>query len=296
MSLGDPVKRKRPRASDPPSLRGAPTAPSSNSTRPRPSASFLIPTPATSAPKLAAVSAPVPSIDAKALTLLPAPQVLALLSQLDLSTPQGIALLPAIQTLAQFYGIEIPTAQSSSPSILAPALGSPTDMNVEDLRVDSGIGSPVVKAAIPARKVKVVGGHVESTSKGKGKVKRGEAAKEQFNPVKIGDGASPAAGTPNEFAAGNEKKGGVSFPPGCANCRRKKSTVWRESTEEGEFGEAKKTVCNGMLSHGHVEAASSLTALIIDLQRVEFISTRMDIIDQSTIKLPQQLREKSSRK
>lgn len=243
VSLGDPVKKKRPRPSDPTSLRGVPVASSSNSTKPQPSsnphASFLVPK------STASTSAALPLVDPAALASLPAPQVLALLSQLDLSTPQGIALIPAIQTLAQFYGIEIPTAQSSSPTLAGPK--RPKDIGVDDLQVVTS--KPIASAGttkVTATKLK---GVVESgpMAKGKGKAKRGEAVKEQFNPVKNGDGTSPAGATPNG-TAGNEKKGGISFPLGCANCRRKKSTVWRESTEDGEFGERKKTVCNGQLT------------------------------------------------
>lgn len=63
--------------------------------------------------------------------------------------------------------------------------------------------------------------------KGKGKAVAVVEAAEEFLPL-------PSHG---DVTKG---KGGTSFMGGCANCKRKKSAIWRESTRDGMT-----TVCNG---------------------------------------------------
>ncbi|ORY85370.1 hypothetical protein BCR35DRAFT_302845 [Leucosporidium creatinivorum] len=202
--LGDPVKRKRPRESDEhvlPVSLPPPVAPSSAASTP-----FPVPIASTSALSSAPTAAQLqdPHILALLVQLIPslaASAPAATAPPLALDSEQGQALLPAIRTLAEYYGAQLP-----------PTLLSSADASSAQAILDNALAQ-------------------QSTSfldKGKGKSAGPRAAKrvEQFTPVdapETSDKSNPIDGS------------------ACSNCKRKKSTKWREAfDEEG----TRVTVCN----------------------------------------------------
>ncbi|GAA5832296.1 hypothetical protein JCM11251_004311 [Rhodosporidiobolus azoricus] len=225
-STGDPVKRKRPRDSGP-SLPVPPpaAAPTSSATPP-------VPFVAVSSPAFPA--APLPADPAS----LQDPRVLALLGQLvpslaaangsaaasaaplSLDTPQGQALLPAIRTLAQFYGLQLPTPPAAAPAAPAHAAVAaavplpPSSMPPSSTAAGPSSHPPQSSARPPTGRP--------------GRRKE----REHFASIDINTLANPPLGKQNPRDPSL----------GCSNCKRKKSTVWREGL--GEDGASTSTVCN----------------------------------------------------
>ncbi|BGP36815.1 hypothetical protein JCM10449v2_000717 [Rhodotorula kratochvilovae] len=230
-SSGDPVKRKRPR--EQPSLPVPP--PPATSAAPAPFATG----PPESSP--ATFSAPLPSLD-PALGLnapdLQDPRSAAMLNQLlaSLATggdgaasalPQSLPLdspqlLPALQTLAKYYGLELP-AQSAAPAgvSLPFATGGATFATGPQATPAASTSAPPAQPQ-PASTAPSASG---STAR-----RRATKDREHF-----------AAIDPNTLAAPPVGKQNPRDPGGCCNCKRKKSTTWREGTDaDGKL----MSVCN----------------------------------------------------
>ncbi|GAA6001724.1 hypothetical protein JCM10207_002284 [Rhodosporidiobolus poonsookiae] len=199
---GDPIKRKRPRDS--------PVLPIPAVAAVAPPAPFSAPPPSATAPPADALAQD--------------PRVLALLSQLvpslgvngstsaaapSLDTPQGQALLPAIRTLAQFYGLELPAP------IAAAAEPVPSSMPPSSTAGPLPQPSARPPTTLPA-----------ATAKGSRKKER-----EHFATIDPSTLTIPPQGKQNPRDPAS----------GCSNCKRRKSTVWREG-----FGPDGKltSVCN----------------------------------------------------
>lgn len=286
---GDPVKKKkRPRPSDPLSMRGVPHNGSSSSTVTTTSA-LTKPVSSKLKGKLPAHSAidTLPALDPTSpLAGMATPQVLALLAQLipsfastagaspstalangdapfDLSTAQGQSLVPAIRVLAQFYGVEISEAALS---------GTGLSRGPDDIRVDNSHDIEISPETHQSATVDTSPATKKSTVKGKAKA---GAPNEQYIPIKNVDPATKV-------------KGGIMFAEGCANCHRKKSAVWRESTNEPATGVKKQTVCNGEFASlflGYFHSRGVLISVRLSLQLVEPSSIRMAIIEFSTTEI-----------
>ncbi|GAA5978456.1 hypothetical protein JCM11641_007951 [Rhodosporidiobolus odoratus] len=202
-SSGDPVKRKRPR--EQPSL---PIPPAAVAAPPAPFAT-------------SPASATLPSD-----LSLQDPRLLALIGQLvpslaptapapptaPLDSAQAQALLPALQTLAQLYGLDVTGAPSAPapvpPSSIAPSSAAP------------GPSSHFAPSERPPT------GTPAANGKGLRKKER-----ETFATIDPNTLPNVPLGKQNPRAP-NE---------GCSNCKRKKSTVWREGT--GDDG-ITTSVCN----------------------------------------------------
>ncbi|GAA5904242.1 hypothetical protein JCM6882_003177 [Rhodosporidiobolus microsporus] len=233
MSTGDPVKRKRPRESHPPLPVPPPAAAA----------------PAPTAPPAPFVAASSPAFPTAALPVEPAtlqdPRVLALLGQLipslaaanapappapapapapalSLDSPQGQALLPAIRTLAQFYGLQLPNPPASAaapapapaPAAVAAAVPLPPSSMLPSSTAPGPSSHPPQASARPPT----------------GKATRKN--REHFASIDVNTLAGPPVGKQNPRAP----------EEGCSNCKRKKSTVWREGL--GEDRSSTATVCN----------------------------------------------------
>ncbi|GAA5834533.1 hypothetical protein JCM9279_004345 [Rhodotorula babjevae] len=227
-STGDPIKRKRPRESP---VLPLPSAPPSTSSLAAPFATG----PAESSP--ASFPAPPPALDSAFETASPDlhdPSNAAVLNQLlaSLSSSAGIGadglagllpsslpldspqLLPALQTLAKYYGLDFPGqpgAASSSSSTPFPAAPDPAPSSAP-----APAPAPTSTAA---------------PSAGSGTTRRRSAKdREHFAAIDLRKLAAPPTNKQNPRDAN-----------GCSNCKRKKSTIWREGT--GSDG-ALMTVCN----------------------------------------------------
>ncbi|GAA5919073.1 hypothetical protein JCM1841_003734 [Sporobolomyces salmonicolor] len=218
-ALGDPVKRKRPR--EQPSLplgAGTPTLP-----LPPVSASAFA-----GASQSSSSAPPALPADPAGAAALRDPRVLALLTQLlptltgggaapaaaplPLDSPQGQTLLPAIRTLAKFYyGVDLPGGDAPTPS-------------------SSSFPSTLVTASTPIRPPTGVTSTLASTSTATTLAQRKKTAKEREHFAAIDASTVKSQGKQNPRD-----------PSGCSNCKRKKSTVWREGT--GPDGR-KTSVCN----------------------------------------------------
>ncbi|GAA5890775.1 hypothetical protein JCM5296_004838 [Sporobolomyces johnsonii] len=214
-TLGDPVKRKRPREQ--------PSLPLSAGTPPLP----LPPASALAGTSQSSSSAsPALPADPAGAVALKDPRVLALLAQLlptlagggaapaaaplSLDSPQGQTLLPAIRTLAKFYyGIDLPGGDAPAPS-------------------SSSFPSSSITASTSARPPTAA----TSTSTMTTLPQRKKTAKEREHFAAIDTSTVKSQGKQNPRD-----------PSGCSNCKRKKSTVWREGA--GPDGRT-TSVCNGL--------------------------------------------------
>ncbi|GAA5908817.1 hypothetical protein JCM8208_006799, partial [Rhodotorula glutinis] len=225
-STGDPVKRKRPRESP---VLPLPSAPPSTTSLAAPFATG----PAESSP--ATFPAPLPTLDSAFGTDgadLQDPRNAAVLNQLLASLSSGAGadgltgllpsslpldspqLLPALQTLAKYYGLDLPGQQgaaSSSSSTPFPASADPAP------------SSAPAPAPAPAS--------TAAPATGGGTTRRRTAKdREHFVAIDLSTLAAPPTNKQNPRDAN-----------GCSNCRRKKSTTWREGTaSDGTL----TTVCN----------------------------------------------------
>ncbi|BGP28943.1 hypothetical protein JCM10296v2_000679 [Rhodotorula toruloides] len=237
MPSGDPVKRKRPRETPtlpiPPAAASVPPAPfSTGASSP---ASFLPPPPAAS------------TVNEAGLAGLQDPRTLALLGQIlpsltaagadasglltalaqqhqNSQQSQQEALLPAIQTLAKFCGINLPAQQQQQVMPTEPLLTStaadPTSHWKSDLPRPP-TGAPSTSTATTSRKSK--SGSTSSSS-----------TREHFAAIDL-----------TSLSASHAQAVGKQNPrdpqSGCANCKRRKSTTWREG--KGPDGKL-MSVCN----------------------------------------------------
>ncbi|GAA5849910.1 hypothetical protein JCM8547_000951 [Rhodosporidiobolus lusitaniae] len=228
--VGDPIKRKRPRDSNP-----------SLSIPPVPAAVPPPPFAAASASSPAYPPAPAPAAPT-ANPALQDPHILALLGQLvpslaaanaaagapapslSLDSPQGQALLPAIRTLAQFYGLELPLPPSAQQPI--PAASVPLPSSMPPSSTAAGPSSHLQQSARPPTGVPAL------SSTGAAGAKQGRRKeREHFATIDPNTLAVPPQGKQNPRDAAG----------GCSNCKRRKSTVWREGT--GLNGKT-TSVCN----------------------------------------------------
>ncbi|BGP12817.1 hypothetical protein JCM10213_008078 [Rhodosporidiobolus nylandii] len=221
-STGDPVKRKRAR--EQPSLPIPPVAAAA------PPAPFVSgPSSAPSAPSSAAAAGD-PTLED--------PRILALLSQLipslaaasaapaaaaptlSLDSPQGQALLPAIRTLAQFYGLQLP-GSAPGPAQVAAQIPLPPSSAVPS---SSAGGLPQQqRSARPP-----MGGPTAAATGKAGRRKE----REHFATI-----------DPNTLPEPPQGKQNPRDPTtGCSNCKRRKSTVWREGLTPD--GLSTTSVCN----------------------------------------------------
>ncbi|GAA5934323.1 hypothetical protein JCM3775_006967 [Rhodotorula graminis] len=229
-STGDPVKRKRPRESP---VLPIPSAPPSTTSLAAPFATG----PAESSP--ATFPTPLPTLDSAFDTAgadLQGPQNAAVLNQLlaSLSAGAGVGanglagllpsslpldspqLLPALQTLAKYYGLDLPGRQGAASSSSSTPFPASTDP------APSSAPAPAPAPASTAASASTTGG---------GTTRRRTAKdREHFVAIDLSSLAAPPTNKQNPRDAN-----------GCSNCRRKKSTTWREGT--GSDG-ALTTVCN----------------------------------------------------
>lgn len=218
-SSGDPVKRKRPR--EQPAL-PIPSAP--------PAAAALAAPFATGPPESSPATFPtsLPSLDAAGSDPQD-PRSAALLNQLlasfacdgtggrpglgsaavfPLDSPQ---LLSSLQTLAGYYGIPLPGQPPAASSSAGPAF--PAAAHQQAAPAPSGPASTAASAS-------------GTTSR-----RRSAKDREHFAAIDVNTLAAPPVGKQNPRD-----------PSGCSNCKRKKSTTWREGT--GSDGKL-MSVCNG---------------------------------------------------
>lgn len=137
-----------------------------------------------------------------------------------LGAGQGQALLPALRTLAKFYGFEVPGLAASTSEASAPLRPPPRPLNKGKGRASNSGDTPLASSSNDA-----FAQPSSSTSRQPGKapqftaIPTPEGRTDNFNPLD---------------------------PAGCFNCKRKKSTVWREMfTETGEH----VTACNACGIH-----------------------------------------------
>ncbi|GAA6036925.1 hypothetical protein JCM8097_006357 [Rhodosporidiobolus ruineniae] len=207
----DPVKRKRPREQPP----------------------LPIPPPAAAAPPVPFAPAPDAAIAAN--PALHDPRILALLTQLAnpaaastpnpalaaLDTPQGQALLPALSTLAKFYGLELPS--------LAAAPTAPSQV-------------PLPPSSMPPSSSAAGPSHSASARPPTDAPSTSTAAPEKGKPGRRKEREHFATIDPSTLTIPPQGKQNPRDPAsGCSNCKRRKSTVWRE----GAGVDGKMTsVCN----------------------------------------------------
>ncbi|SCZ90436.1 BZ3500_MvSof-1268-A1-R1_Chr1-3g01989 [Microbotryum saponariae] len=211
--LGDPVKRKRPRDSDRPQI-----------TLPRPSLdlSTALPPPLVASSRSDGTAAvTTPTTASSTMNQVDDPRIAALLAQLlpsltDSSTSPPAAsidseearqLLPAIRTLAQYYGVSVPSEQAGAAAAVSQTIPGNSQIGEETSTTKPG----------------------EQLSKAK--------SVEAFTPIPdhapLADGAK---GRSNPADATG----------GCFNCKRKKSTVWRQSHQADG---TRVTCCNACGAH-----------------------------------------------
>ncbi|GJN91706.1 hypothetical protein Rhopal_004729-T1 [Rhodotorula paludigena] len=233
-ATGDPVKRKRPREQ---SSLPIPPLPSSSAAPPAP---FATGQPASSpAPFSAPLPAVPPAVDHADLQ---DPQTSALLHQLLSSLTSGQSnsaaaaaaapllaassmsldspdLLPALQTLAKYYGMQLPGA-TAAPAAPPPF---PSSSAAATLPLFASAPPPGSGTAAPAP--------LPAAASASAPPRRKTAKdREHF-----------AAIDPNTLPVPQVGKQNPRDPNGCTNCKRKKSTTWREGT--GPDGKM-TSVCN----------------------------------------------------
>ncbi|SCV68476.1 BQ2448_597 [Microbotryum intermedium] len=209
--LGDPVKRKRPRDSGRPQI-----------TVPLPSLnlSTALPSPLVASSTVDGAEASAQPTTSATAILVDDPRIAALLAQLlpsltasstsprasSIESEDARQLLPAIRTLAQYYGVSVPSEQANS----AMVVGQPI-LGKKEVSDEPSTTQP------------------EEQSKAK--------SFEAFTPIPdqapLADGAKGRSNPAD--AAG-----------GCFNCKRKKSTVWRQSHQADG---TRVTCCNACGAH-----------------------------------------------
>ena len=244
-STGDPIKRKRPRES--PVLPLPSAAPSTTSL-----AAPFATGPAESSP--ATFPAPLPTLDSAFDTAsadLQDPRNAAVLNQLlaSLSSSGGVGadglagllpsslpldspqLLPALQTLAKYYGLDLPGQPPAAPS----SSSTPFPASADPAPSSAPAPAPAPTSAA-------------ASASGSGTTRRRSAKdREHFAAIDLSTLAAPPTNKQNPRDA-----------KGCSNCKRKKSTIWREGT--GSDG-ALTTVCNGASRSSLPPSASRAGAL-----------------------------------
>ncbi|GAA5825276.1 hypothetical protein JCM3770_003503 [Rhodotorula araucariae] len=227
-SSGDPVKRKRPR--EQPSLPVPP--PPATSVLPPPFVTGI----AESSP--ATFSASLPTLEptlALNASELQDPRNAALLNQLlaSLATgsngaapvlPQSLPidspqLLPALQTLAKYYGLELPAQPASAIGVRLPFPAADGSFVT---------GPEVASTTVPSAEPQPTS--VAPSASGSMARRRAARDREHFTAIDPNTLATPPVGKQNPRD-----------PSGCINCKRKKSTTWREGT--GADGKL-MSVCN----------------------------------------------------
>ncbi|KAK4058136.1 hypothetical protein OIO90_000875 [Microbotryomycetes sp. JL221] len=215
---GDPVKRKRPREAERTASTGTFVQSPANQ-------GDVSTPPLTSAAKGDAVA----PLDQTALTQLQDPRIRALLAQvipslaspdsgsaapvISLDSEQGRQLLPAIRTLAQYYGVALPSG----------------DLHMASNTASSSSGSQNVQTGPSAAKVAQQRNAARDGDQIPAPTRR-----------KTGSNAEEYIAVEQSGEQSSDKTNPRDPKNGCSNCRRKKSTVWRERESNREAA----LVCN----------------------------------------------------
>ncbi|KAL8293689.1 hypothetical protein RQP46_000390 [Phenoliferia psychrophenolica] len=242
-SLGDPVKKKRPRdATSVPRLPTAPTVAPPALSNPLASTSTLA---SLQDPQVVALLAQLlPSLGLPSGPL-PVPSTTATPFALD--TPQGRALLPAIRTLAKFYGVSLPEG--------TPAAGPPPPPTAADKGKGREQVAPVPSLAAPSASLPSTTAPSPAEAPVPPPKRPGPKRKGSAKPKSRDEAFVALTGV----AKGNLNP--LDPNAGCFNCNRRKSTVWREG--EGDDG-LTVTVCNAcgtfFNKHGHHRSTGDRTS------------------------------------
>lgn len=243
-SVGDPVKRKRPRESDERRLPVMLPAPSSAASVVSPLAADLAAAPSPFAPPPPIIAETAAAATGPTLEQLQDPRVRALLAQiipslsaaggsgdakappLALDSEYGRQLLPALQTLAQYYNVDLTNSVAFVDS-LPGLLGSLTSNigSAGPIASENGVGSASNRMGAGQSHPSANGITGDRTSNTTGPASQ---RRDVFAPIEQNSGP-------------NDRSNPVDAS-GCSNCKRKKSALWRESRDErGQ----RVTVCNG---------------------------------------------------